>query len=311
MSTNIKTAIEREGGPRVGVSRSEPGGRAQRDAGGAGAAGGPVEQVPDAVRERLGDELIDEMLAGAGCEEEIVGPGGLLGDLTRRLVERGMDGELTEHLGYEPGQPPPGGAGNTRNATTPKTLASEHGQVQIQAPRDRKGSFAPQIVPKGKRRFAGFDEKIIALYARGMSVRDIQAHLAELYGVEVGHDVISRVTDAVIEDVRAWQQRRSASVASGACPAPPFRAKQQRRCSVSGFAVSRTDRPCGTLPALGLDPGAFPRAAIARGVAARSQSAPACQRSGPKTSYWMSDAGTPRSSKALGRSRMNASGPHR
>src|SRR3954465_11039310 len=207
MSTNTRTAIEREGRPRAGVSRSEPGGRAQRDAGGARAAGAPVEQLPDEVRERLSDELIDELLAGARSEEEIVGPGGLLADLTRRLVERAMDAELTEHLGYEHGQPPPGGAGNTRNGTTPKTLATQHGQVRIEAPRDRKGSFAPQIVPKGKRRFAGFDEKIIALYARGMSVRDIQAHLAELYGVEVGHDLISRVTDAVLEDVRAWQQR--------------------------------------------------------------------------------------------------------
>src|SRR3954470_4297261 len=204
MSTNTKTAIEREGRPRAGVSRSEPGGRAQRDAGGARPA---VEQLPDEVRERLSDELIDELLAGARSEEEIVGPGGLLADLTRRLVERAMDAELTEHLGYAHRQPTPGGAGNTRNGTTPKTLATQHGQVRIEAPRDRKGSFAPQIVPKGKRRFAGFDEKIIALYARGMSVRDIQAHLAELYGVEVGHDLISRVTDAVIEDVRAWQQR--------------------------------------------------------------------------------------------------------
>src|SRR3954452_19685028 len=124
MSTNTKTAIEREGRPRAGVSRSEPGGRAQRDAGGARAA---VEQLPDEVRERLSDELIDELLAGARSEEEIVGPGGLLADLTRRLVERAMDAELTEHLGYEHGQPPPGGAGNTRNGTTPKTLATEHG----------------------------------------------------------------------------------------------------------------------------------------------------------------------------------------
>src|SRR4051812_24535929 len=207
MSTNTKTAIEREGRPRAGVSRSEPGGRAQRDAGGARAAGPRVEQLPDEVRERLSDELIDELLAGARGEEEIVGPGGLLADLTRRLVERAMDAELTEHLGYEHGQPPPGGAGNTRNGTTPKTLATEHGPVRIEAPRDRKGSFAPQIVPKGKRRFAGFDEKIIALYARGLSVRDIRAHLAEIYGVEVGHDLVSRVTDAVMDDVRAWQQR--------------------------------------------------------------------------------------------------------
>jgi putative transposase len=180
---------------------------AQRDGGGALAAGPPVAQLPDGVRERLSDELIDELLAGARGEEEIVGPGGLLGDLTRRLVERAMDAELTEHLGYEHGQPPPGGAGNTRNGTTPKTLATEHGSVRIEAPRDRKGSFAPQIVAKGKRRFAGFDEKIIALYARGLSVRDIRAHLEEIYGVQVGHDLISRVTDAVMEDVRAWQQR--------------------------------------------------------------------------------------------------------
>jgi putative transposase len=207
MSTSTKKAIEGEGRPHAGVLRSEPGGRAQRDGGGVPAIGGPVERLPDEVRERLSDELIDELLAGARSEEEIVGPGGLLADLTRRLVERAMDAELTEHLGYEHGQPPPGGAGNTRNGTTPKTLATEHGSVRIEAPRDRKGSFEPQIVPKGRRRFAGFDEKIIALYARGLSVRDIRAHLAELYGVEVGHDLISRVTDAVMEDVRAWQQR--------------------------------------------------------------------------------------------------------
>jgi putative transposase len=103
--------------------------------------------------------LIDELLAGARSEEEIVGPGGLLADLTRRLVERAIDAELTEHLGYEHGQPPPGGAGNTRNGTTPKTLATEHGSVRIEAPRDRKGSFAPQIVPKGKRRFAGLTRR--------------------------------------------------------------------------------------------------------------------------------------------------------
>jgi putative transposase len=207
MSTSIKETIERNGRADAGVSRSEPGGRAQRDAGGANAAGRPVESLPDGVCERLSDELIDELLAGARGEEEIVGPGGLLADLTRRLVERAMDAELTEHLGYEHGQPPPGGAGNTRNGSTPKTLATEHGQVRIEAPRDRKGSFAPQIVPKGKRRFAGFDEKIIALYARGLSVRDIRAHLEEIYGVQVGHDLISRVTDAVMDDVRAWQQR--------------------------------------------------------------------------------------------------------
>jgi putative transposase len=206
MSARITSDLK-EGQARAGVSRSEPGGRAQRDAGAARPSPGPVAELPPEVRERLGDELIDELLAGARSEQEIVGPGGLLADLTRRLVERAMDAELTDYLGYEHGQPPPGGAGNTRNGTTPKTLQTDHGPVRIEAPRDRKGSFEPQIVPKGRRRFAGFDEKIIALYARGLSVRDIQAHLAELYGVQVGHDLISRVTDAVMDDVRAWQTR--------------------------------------------------------------------------------------------------------
>jgi putative transposase len=159
------------------------------------------------VRERLSDELIDELLAGARTEEEIVGPGGLLADLTRRLVERALSAELTEHVGYEPHHEPPGGAGNTRNGTTPKTLVTEHGPVRIKTPRDRDSSFDPKIVGKGQRRFHGFDDKILALYSRGLSVRDIEAHLAEIYGVKVGRDLISRVTDAVMEDVRAWQQR--------------------------------------------------------------------------------------------------------
>jgi putative transposase len=155
----------------------------------------------------LPDELIDELLAGARTPEEITGPAGLLQRLTKRLIERAMAAELSEHLGYEHGQAPPGGGGNARNGTTPKTLHTGHGSVRVEQPRDRVGSFEPQIVPKHQRRFAGFDDKIIAMYGRGMSVRDIQAHLAELYGVEVGHDLISRVTDAVLDDVREWQQR--------------------------------------------------------------------------------------------------------
>jgi putative transposase len=164
-------------------------------------------ELPPAVRDRLSDELIDELLAGARTEEELVGSGGLLADLTRRLVERALSAELTEHLGYEPHREPPGGTDNARNGTTPKTLATEHGPVAIKAPRDRNGSFEPQIVRKGQRRFEGFDEKILALYSRGLSTRDIEAHLAEIYGVKVGRDLISRVTDAVMDDVRAWQQR--------------------------------------------------------------------------------------------------------
>jgi putative transposase len=151
--------------------------------------------------------VIEELLAGARTEEEIAGSGGLLGQLTKRLVERAMEVELTDHLGYEPHHEPPGGTGNTRNGSTPKTLITESGEVQIDTPRDRAGSFEPQIVRKRQRRFAGFDDKILALYARGMSTRDISAHLAEIYGVDVGRDLISRVTDAVMDDARAWQTR--------------------------------------------------------------------------------------------------------
>jgi transposase-like protein len=169
------------------------------------------------MREKLPDELVDELLAGAKTEEEIFGQGGLFSQLTKRLVERAMEVELTDHLGYEPHLEPPGGAGNTRNGKgRGKTLQTEHGPVRIRAPRDRDGSFEPKIVRKRQRRFEGFDEKILALYSRGMSTRDIEAHLRELYGASVGRDLISRVTDAVMEDARAWQQRPLDDVLPGA-----------------------------------------------------------------------------------------------
>ena len=151
--------------------------------------------------------MIDELLAGARTEEEIAGSGGLLGQLTKRLVERALEVELTDHLGYETHHEPPGGTGNTRNGSTPKRLLTDQGEVQIDTPRDRAGSFDPQIVRKRQPRFEGFDDKILALYARGMSTRDISAHLAEIYGVQVGRDLISKVTDAVMDDARAWQTR--------------------------------------------------------------------------------------------------------
>ena len=156
---------------------------------------------------RISDEVIDELLAGASTEEEIAGPGGLLAQLTKRLVERAMEVELTGHVGYEPHCEPPGGAGNQRNGTTPKTLITEHGKVQLDAPRDRDGSFEAKIVRKRQRRFVGFDEKILALYSRGLSMRDIEAHLEEIYGVKVGRELISKVTDAVMDDVRESAKR--------------------------------------------------------------------------------------------------------
>jgi len=207
MSSTIPSRLDASSEPgRAGVERSEPGGRAKRRA---GAARAPAlrPELADEVKALLPDELIDELLAGARTEEEIAGPGGLLSQLTKRLVERALEVELTDHLGYLPHQEPPGGAGNTRNGSTPKSLITEHGEVRIETPRDRAGTFEPQIVRKRQRRFEGFDDKILALYSRGLSTRDIEAHLEEIYGVKVGRDLISRVTDTVMEDARAWQTR--------------------------------------------------------------------------------------------------------
>src|SRR5206468_1701224 len=143
MSTKTETELI----DSAGGLRSEPGGRAQRPAGVARLLedGSPLG-LADEVRDRVADEVIDELLAGARTEEEIVGPGGVLAQLTKRLVERAMSAELTEHLGYEPYQEPPGGVGNTRNGSTGKTLATELGPVEVRTPRDRQGTFEPQIV---------------------------------------------------------------------------------------------------------------------------------------------------------------------
>jgi putative transposase len=122
-------------------------------------------------------------------------------------IETALGAELTEHLGYPAGEAPPGGAGNTRNGSTPKTLKTELGPVEIKTPRDRKSSFEPKLVGKRQTRLAGLDERILGLYAGGMSVRDIAQHLTDLYGTEIGRDTVSRVTDAVIEDVEAWRTR--------------------------------------------------------------------------------------------------------
>jgi putative transposase len=208
MSTTIRSRLDETSDPgSAGAERSEPVGRAKRRAGAARREAAPRAELAEGVKALLPDGLIDELLAGARTEEEIAGPGGLLGQLTKRLVERAMEVELTDHLGYEPHQEPPGGAGNTRNGSMSKTLLTEQGAVGIDTPRDRAGTFEPQIVRKRQRRFEGFDDKILALYSRGLSTRDIEAHLEEIYGVRVGRDLISRVTDAVMEDARAWQTR--------------------------------------------------------------------------------------------------------
>ena len=153
------------------------------------------------------DSVIDQLLAGYRKPEDLTGRGGLLKQLVSRLVSRAMEAELEHHLGYAHGEKPPDGQDNRRNGKTKKTLRTEHGPLEVEVPRDRAGSFSPQIVGKHERHFSGFDDKILSMYARGMSVRDIQSHLEEIYGVEVGPDLISKVTDAVLEEQRAWQSR--------------------------------------------------------------------------------------------------------
>lgn len=150
---------------------------------------------------------MDQLLAHYSKPEDLTGENGLFKQLKKALIERALSAELTEHLGYEKGDPAGRGTGNSRNGRSSKTLLTEDGELEIAVPRDRAGSFEPQLIAKGQTRFDGFDDKILSLYARGMTVREIQGHLAELYGAQVSPDLISRVTDAVLEEVREWQNR--------------------------------------------------------------------------------------------------------
>jgi putative transposase len=152
-------------------------------------------------------ELIDKLLKDYQKPEQIIGEGGLLKQLTKALLERALEAELTTHLGYEKNDPAGYGSGNSRNGKGRKTLKGDFGEMELETPRDRNGSFDPKLVAKGQTRFTGFDDKILSMYARGMSTREIQGHLEEIYGVEVSPTLISNVTDAVIEEVRAWQSR--------------------------------------------------------------------------------------------------------
>lgn len=159
------------------------------------------------MKKPIRKELLDELLAEYSNPEDLTGPDGLLKRLTGALVERALQAEMTDHLGYEPGAAEGQGTGNSRNGTGKKTLRTDQGDVTVDVPRDRNGTFEPKLVKKHQRSFKGFDDKILSMYARGMSVRDIQAHLAEIYGTEVSPDLISRVTDAVADEVQAWQTR--------------------------------------------------------------------------------------------------------
>jgi putative transposase len=156
---------------------------------------------------QIRQELLDELLADYENPEDLTGPDGLLKTLFRRLIETAAGAELSDHLGYEKFDPAGRGSGNSRNGTTGKTLKTDLGEVRVEMPRDRNGSFEPKIVAKGETHWNGFDERIIGLYAGGMTVEEIRGHLADIYGVEVSKDFVSKVTDAVLDDVRVWQNR--------------------------------------------------------------------------------------------------------
>src|SRR5690606_16132488 len=152
-------------------------------------------------------ELLDQLIEGAGGPANIAGPDGLLKQLKAAILNRALDGELNHHLGYRHGEKPPEAQDNRRNGKGKKSLRSSDGQIDIEVPRDRNGTFEPQIVPKHQRHFDGFDDKIVSMYARGMTVREIRAHLEEMYGVDVSPQLISQATDAVVEELRNWQNR--------------------------------------------------------------------------------------------------------
>src|SRR5919109_3276147 len=153
------------------------------------------------------DELIDQLLGEYQGPARLTGPDGLINQLRKRLIERAAGAELEQHLGYPRGGEPPEEQRNRRNGLAAKTLRAVDGPVTVELPRDRDASFEPQIVPKHVRSFDGFDDQILALYAGGLSTRDIQRHLRELYDVTVSEGLISEVTSSIEADVRAWQSR--------------------------------------------------------------------------------------------------------
>jgi len=152
-------------------------------------------------------KLIDQLLADYKKPEDIIGENGLLKQLTKALLERALSAELTEHVGYAKHDPAGNNSGNSRNGKSKKSLKGDFGEIELETPRDRNGSFEPQIVAKGQTRFTGFDDKIISMYSRGMTTREIEGHLKEIYGIEVSPTLISNVTESVMEEVKAWQCR--------------------------------------------------------------------------------------------------------
>ncbi|MEV6212321.1 IS256 family transposase, partial [Kitasatospora sp. NPDC051914] len=164
----------------------------------------PVELQPDALDDQLIGQLVDRARASG---LQLTGAGGLLQQLTKKLLESALEGEMTDHLGYEKHDPAGAGSGNSRNGVRSKTVLTEVGPVQIDVPRDREGSFEPQLVRKRQRRLSGVDEMVLSLSARGLTHGEISAHLADVYGAEVSRQTISTITDQVIEGMAEWQNR--------------------------------------------------------------------------------------------------------
>ena len=167
-----------------------------------------VRSVPLVGDEPTMRDWADELVARARADGvELIGDNGLLTALVRQVLQAGLEVEMTDHLGYERHAVEGRGSGNSRNGSTPKKVTTEIGEVELQVPRDRNSSFDPKTVPKGRRRLDGLTGNIVSLYAKGMTTGDIQAHLAEIYGTEVSRDTISRITDAIVEDMQAFQSR--------------------------------------------------------------------------------------------------------
>jgi putative transposase len=162
----------------------------------------------DAVNDMIEAGLFDRLMERVDDDGlRLTGEGGFLPEMIKAVLERGLQAELTDHLGYEKGDPAGRGSPNSRNGSTSKTLSTEVGEVPLAVPRDRASTFEPRLVPKGARRAGGLDDMVISLYAGGMTVRDIQHHLARTLGTELSHETISKITDAVLEEVKAWQAR--------------------------------------------------------------------------------------------------------
>jgi putative transposase len=172
-----------------------------------------MKTTQSVVKPLIDDSALDRLMAQIDAEGlELLGPDGILTELTSRIMNRAMQAELTDHLGYEAGDPTGRGTGNNRNGTSPKTVLTDAGAIPVLVPRDRNGEFEPQLIPKHQRRLNGFNDIIISLVARGMSTRDVQAHIADAYQVDISPELVSKITDAVLPELRAWQSRPLDSV---------------------------------------------------------------------------------------------------